>query len=307
MILQTTEMTKTCTNSKAIKITDASKGKFTMLSWGIRLFKFKIKKEMEKKLKQKNEVKPAESRRILNECERGRNRKSDLRVTISDSDLFFEFFPASFYSCLLALFSMSQIVRKKVDPRIRTLIENGVKLLHRSFFVIVGDRGRDQVVRLYHILNKAQVKTQPSVLWCYKKELGFSRFTLELFQAFALMLISVFYLFCALFCWSHQKKRIKQIKKEIARGHRDPNEEDPFDLFITKTPIRYCYYKESQNILGNTYGMLILQDFEAITPNLLARTIETVEGGGLICLLLNTMKSLKQLYTMSMVGEWARS
>lgn len=47
--------------------------------------------------------------------------------------------------------------------------------------------------------------------------------------------------------------------------------------------------------------MCILQDFEAITPNLLARTIETVEGGGLVVLLLKTMSSLRQLYTMTMV------
>ena len=46
--------------------------------------------------------------------------------------------------------------------------------------------------------------------------------------------------------------------------------------------------------------MCILQDFEAITPNLLARTIETVEGGGLVLILLKGMKSLKQLYTLSM-------
>lgn len=49
--------------------------------------------------------------------------------------------------------------------------------------------------------------------------------------------------------------------------------------------------------------MCILQDFEALTPNLLARTIETVEGGGLVILLLKTMTSLKQLYTMTMVGS----
>ena len=61
------------------------------------------------------------------------------------------------------------------------------------------------------------------------------------------------------------------------------------------------YYKESDKILGNTFGMLVLQDFEAITPNLLARTIETVEGGGLVVLLLKTMTSLKQLYTLTMV------
>jgi hypothetical protein len=35
-------------------------------------------------------------------------------------------------------------MRKKVDQRIRTLVENSVKLHQRSMFVIVGDRGRDQ-------------------------------------------------------------------------------------------------------------------------------------------------------------------
>jgi tRNA(Met) C34 N-acetyltransferase TmcA len=63
----------------------------------------------------------------------------------------------------------------------------------------------------------------------------------------------------------------------------------------------YSYYKESEKILGNTFGMLVLQDFEAVTPNLLARTIETVEGGGLVVLLLKTMTSLKQLYSLTMV------
>ncbi|MEQ2193271.1 hypothetical protein XENOCAPTIV_029966 [Xenoophorus captivus] len=76
-------------------------------------------------------------------------------------------------------------VRKKVDNRIRVQIENGVTLQHRTMFVVVGDRGRDQ-------------------------------------------------------------------------------------------------------------------DFEALTPNLLARTIETVEGGGIVVILLRTMNSLKQLYTMTM-------
>jgi tRNA(Met) C34 N-acetyltransferase TmcA len=40
-----------------------------------------------------------------------------------------------------------------------------------------------------------------------------------------------------------------------------------------------------------------------MTPNLLARTIETVEGGGIIVLLMRTVKSLKQLYTMAMVRQ----
>lgn len=32
-----------------------------------------------------------------------------------------------------------------------------------------------QVVILHHMLSKATVRARPSVLWCYKKELGFSR------------------------------------------------------------------------------------------------------------------------------------
>jgi len=39
-------------------------------------------------------------------------------------------------------------MRKKVDQRIRTLVENSVKLHQRSMFVIVGDRGRDQARRV---------------------------------------------------------------------------------------------------------------------------------------------------------------
>ncbi|KAL0961275.1 hypothetical protein HGRIS_006236 [Hohenbuehelia grisea] len=164
-------------------------------------------------------------------------------------------------------------MRKQLDPRIPTLISNNVKLNHRSFIVLVGDKGRDQIVNLHFLLSQARVSARPSVLWCYKKELGFT---------------------------SHRKKREAKIKRDVKRGIREPNEQNPFEIFVTVTDIRYTYYKESHKVLGNTYGMCVLQDFEAITPNLLARTIETVEGGGLVVLLLKTMSSLKQLYTMTM-------
>lgn len=38
-----------------------------------------------------------------------------------------------------------KMVKKKIDNRIRVMIENGVKLGHRTMFIIVGDKGRDQV------------------------------------------------------------------------------------------------------------------------------------------------------------------
>lgn len=164
--------------------------------------------------------------------------------------------------------------KKAIDSRIPALIRNGAQEKKRSFFVVVGDRQKDVIVNLYHILLNVDVKLNKSVLWAYKnKLLGFS---------------------------SHRQKREKKIKNEIKRGIRDVDTEDPFELFVSTQNIRYVYYKETEKILGNTYGMCILQDFEALTPNLLARTIETVEGGGLVILLLKGMSSLKQLYTLSM-------
>uniref|UniRef100_A0A1I8C298 RNA cytidine acetyltransferase n=1 Tax=Meloidogyne hapla TaxID=6305 RepID=A0A1I8C298_MELHA len=130
-------------------------------------------------------------------------------------------------------------MRIKLDNRIRTLIENGIIIRHRSMFVIIGEKARDQVATLYQIMVKASTAQRPTT-------------------------------------------------------------DDSFEQFILSTHINYCYYSESQRILGNTFGMAVLQDFEALTPNLLARTIETVEGGGLVVLLLQNMHSLKQLYTLTM-------
>lgn len=65
-----------------------------------------------------------------------------------------------------------------MDSRIRTLVENCHKLNQRSMFVIVGDKGRDQVVNLHYMLSKTAVKARPSVLWCYKKDLYLSRYAM---------------------------------------------------------------------------------------------------------------------------------
>lgn len=120
------------------------------------------------------------------------------------------------------------------------------------------------------MLTKSTTKARPTVLWCYKtKDEAIS---------------------------SHGKKRSKKIQS----GKIDLNEADLFDVFRISTTIHGRYYSDTHTILGRTYGVCVLQDFEALTPNLLARTVETVEGGGLIILLLKKMSSLKQLYTMSM-------
>ncbi|CAI5439196.1 unnamed protein product [Caenorhabditis angaria] len=182
--------------------------------------------------------------------------------------LFYNFLAKQQHSTL----KKRKMMRTKLDGRIRTQIENGVNTSHRSMFAIVGDKARDQVPILYHILSKSTVAARPTVLWCYKKELSFS---------------------------THRNKKIKKAKKNTTLSGAI-QDADPFDVFISSTQIRYCYYNETEKILGNTFGVLVLQDFEAMTPNLLARTIETIEGGGMVILLMQSVKSLRQLYTISM-------
>lgn len=52
---------------------------------------------------------------------------------------------------------------------------------------------------------------------------------------------------------------MKQLQKRISSGTLDVKENDPFELFVAATSVRYCYYKETHKILGNTYGMCVLQ------------------------------------------------
>lgn len=61
------------------------------------------------------------------------------------------------------------------------------------------------------MLCKATVRARPSVLWCFKTELGFS---------------------------SHRKKRMKQLQKKIDRGQLDVDEDNPFEMFVAATSIR---------------------------------------------------------------------
>jgi N-acetyltransferase 10 len=88
--------------------------------------------------------------------------------------------------------------------------------------------------------------------------------------------------------------------EEMKKTGINVNEANPFELFLSAANVRWCYYNKTHRILGQTFGMVVLQDFEAMQPNILARTIETVEGGGIVVMLLNTLNLLRQLYTMSM-------
>ena len=179
-------------------------------------------------------------------------------------------------------------------------MENCVKLRQRGLFVIIGDKGRDQVrrhpppqhscqspaharfhppclsqvVNLHYMLSKAVVKARPTVLWCYKKDLHLSRRGIPAHETLVTTMTVPNCPFIMLmtnkaltppaphplyFLFSHRKKRMQQIRKQMQRGLLDPEKEDPFSLFVASTSIRYCYYSETQNILGNTFGMCVLQ------------------------------------------------
>lgn len=50
-----------------------------------------------------------------------------------------------FFNDYIVVLSSVKMVKKKIDNRIRVMIENGVKLGHRTMFLLVGDKSRDQV------------------------------------------------------------------------------------------------------------------------------------------------------------------
>lgn len=102
-------------------------------------------------------------------------------------------------------------MKKKVDSRLSLLLSNSQVLHHRSLLLLIGDNGKDQVVNLHYLLSKSSLKTKPKVLWCYKKELGFS---------------------------TNRKKRMKEITKLQKKGIYNPNSEEPFDLFMSSNEIR---------------------------------------------------------------------
>ncbi|KAJ8675892.1 hypothetical protein QAD02_011678 [Eretmocerus hayati] len=72
-------------------------------------------------------------------------------------------------------------------------------------FINIGEEAKGQVVFRHHLMLKSVVKAQPTLLWCYKKDLGFS---------------------------SHRKDRMESIQKKAKSVKLNFNEDDPFELLI---------------------------------------------------------------------------
>ena len=168
---------------------------------------------------------------------------------------------------------------KKIDSRIINLIENCSLKNERSVFIIVGDKPKEQIPNLHYLLcQKSSIEKikKPEILWCYKSVLDLS---------------------------SHQQKTLnKKSKMDLKGDYNKDTEKNTFTQFINanKDVLKQIKYDDATKILGRTYSMLILQDFEAINPNLLCKTIETVRGGGMIIFLFKGLSNLKQIHSIYM-------
>jgi hypothetical protein len=50
------------------------------------------------------------------------------------------------------------LMKKKIDERVKILIDSCVRQNIRSLFLVIGDRGLYQIVNLHMLLQKARVK-----------------------------------------------------------------------------------------------------------------------------------------------------
>ena len=72
-------------------------------------------------------------------------------------------------------------------------------------------------------------------------------------------------------------------------------------MFLNSTSIKYCFYNDTENILGNTFDLCIFQDFSALSPNVLARAAETTSGGGSIIFIVDQASKIKDIQNIILV------
>ena len=113
------------------------------------------------------------------------------------------------------------MVLRALDPRLRELVERSAASGHRGIVVLVGDEGRSKVPLLHHLVSKTRLQ-RPSVLWCFKKDLGFASSR-------------------------HQgNKKMKAWKKKLGgvgsapddTGAGDGQDQESFQMFLAATNIR---------------------------------------------------------------------
>lgn len=135
------------------------------------------------------------------------------------------------------------------------LFSHQVKSNHRTIFILIGEGSKYQIPSLQEKLST--VSNMNNIIWFYKNT--------ETYM-------------------DRESKKVK-MSEEDSEFHKWVKTQDP----------DYISYKENSKVLGRTCDMLILQDFEALTPNMMACSMETVRGGGAIVLLLDREKSINEI------------
>ena len=72
-------------------------------------------------------------------------------------------------------------IKKRVDARVKGALEKGLAENTRSLFVLIGKRGKSQIVNIHWLMTRCHESSaqgsqgsDKAVLWCYKEDLGFS-------------------------------------------------------------------------------------------------------------------------------------
>nr|UXY87049.1 N-acetyltransferase 10 [Cryptomonas sp.] len=154
-------------------------------------------------------------------------------------------------------------MKTTLEERVGSLFLNSKSCRFRTIILLVGSNIRKNISYLHYLWSKNSTHNNPHVLWCYRND---------------------------------DSSRGNTIKKNRNKNSRDKDREN----FLSVTKIQYCYYNEINKILGNTFGMCILENFEALSPNILAKVIETIEGGGVVIFLLDTVNSIDRFHSISM-------
>lgn len=132
---------------------------------------------------------------------------------------------------------------------------NQVALNHRTLLVLIGNGAKDCIPTLHGRLSR--ISSLSSIVWCYKNS------------------------------DTEGDKSCKKLKLQ--------DEDSSMVKWIKAHSPDYVSYKEGSRVLGRTCDMLVLQDFEALSPNMIASCVETVRGGGLIVFLFDQEKSIRDI------------
>ncbi len=168
----------------------------------------------------------------------------------------------------------------KIDPRIVQLIQGSALHGQRCVCVVVGRNAQWRTPRIWHLHNEMKLgrsarrnlQCDRNILWCYDNK-------------------------SAVNLTSHQTRRMKRSKGNHT-GTSSSEESDSFTKFLSQNQMTFVKYRDVARVTGDTYSMLVLTDFESLTPTVLAQTVETVQTGGVIVLIVDSDSAIQHLESL---------